>query len=116
MGTVTKEERRKGKLQKEYSVASENEETYDNEKQALRNLKEYSVVSESDDFEVKDRKKSISVISLEKNEDVHLGKPSLQPEIIKADQKLEQTKSAPPQPVVAQADEQKTYSRKKKKG
>merc|ERR1711872_1182559 len=57
---------RKGKLQKEYSVASENEETYDNEKQALRNLKEYSVVSESDDFEVKDKKKSISVISLEK--------------------------------------------------
>merc|ERR1712002_177125 len=99
---VTKEERRKGKLQKEYSVASENEETYDNEKQALRNLKEYSVVSESDDFEVKDKKKSISVISLEKNEDVHLGKPSFQP--------------APPQPVVAQADEQKTYSRKKKKG
>merc|ERR1712025_1132649 len=42
-----KKHQKKGKLEKEYSVASDNDDTVEDKKSSIRELKEYSVVSES---------------------------------------------------------------------
>merc|ERR1712168_385428 len=109
---MTKEHKR-GRLQKEYSVKSESEELFEAGKYAERNLKEYSVVSESEEIDKKDKKNSISVLSLEKNEEITSIKP-----LPKSDLQLEIPSEASSVPSLSadQVSEQQVYSRKKKKG
>merc|ERR1712142_1355136 len=70
-----KKQQKKGKLEKEYSVASDNDDTVEDKKSSIRELKEYSVVSESEDKDGKEWTKRITssstvVVSLDKNEEV----------------------------------------------
>merc|ERR1712142_476829 len=111
---------KKGKLEKEYSVASDNDDTVEDKKSSIRELKEYSVVSESEDKDGKEWTKRITssstvVVSLEKNEEVSAAPPTGK---TKNEEKQETPKSevSKPCPTEEPAEEPKTYTRKKKKG
>merc|ERR1711915_1124215 len=115
-----KKHQKKGKLEKEYSVASDNDDTVEDKKSSIRELKEYSVVSESEDKDGKEWTKRITgsstvVVSLEKNEEVSAAPPA---EKKKNEEKQETTKSEVSKPCQSEepAEEPKTYTRKKKKG
>merc|ERR1712198_246156 len=109
--------RKKGRLEKEYSVASDADDVSDEQKLSIRQMKEYSVVSESEDKNEKEWNKRITnaavVVSLEKNEQVSAIKD--EPSFASKGEPMQEVTPKAPSVPEEPTEEPKTYTRKKKK-